>query len=103
MSPKGFSYSFGYTITEEFNHTNKLNMLVSSHQLMMKGYSWCHNGQTCTIFSAPNYCYRWRNKAAIMEVDEYLNNKILQYDANPIQRTKDEEVDCNKRIPDYFL
>ena len=68
----------------------------------MKGYGWLHDGKLCTIFSAPNYCYRCGNKAAIMEIDEYLNNNILQYGPNPIQRRNDED-NTDKRTPDYFL
>jgi serine/threonine-protein phosphatase 2A catalytic subunit len=43
-----------------------------------------NNKQVVTIFSAPNYCYRCGNKAAIMEVDENLTNKtFLQFDPAP--------------------
>ena len=103
MSPRGAGYIFGHDISEQFNHTNKLNMISRAHQLQMSGYSWCHNRQVCTIFSAPNYCYRCGNQAAIMEVDEHLKYTFLQYDPSPIQGAKDEEIGVNKRTPDYFL
>ena len=35
---------------------------------MQEGYEWAHDQQVVTIFSAPNYCYRCGNQAAIMEV-----------------------------------
>ena len=103
MSPRGAGYIFGHDISEQFNHTNKLNMISRAHQLQMNGFSWCHNKQVCTIFSAPNYCYRCGNQAAIMEVDEYLKYTFLQYDPSPVQGSKDELVGENKRTPDYFL
>ena len=34
----------------------------------MDGFNWCHSKQCVTIFSAPNYCYRCGNEAAILEV-----------------------------------
>ena len=103
MSPRGAGYIFGHDISEQFNHTNKLNMISRAHQLQMNGFSWCHNKQVCTIFSAPNYCYRCGNQAAIMEVDEYLKDTFLQYDPSPVQGSPDESVGENKRTPDYFL
>ena len=36
-----------------------------------------------TLFSAPNYCYRCGNQAAIMQLDENLNKQILQFDPAP--------------------
>ncbi len=51
-----------------------------------------------TLFSAPNYCNRCGNKAAIMEIDDYFNKKFIQY-----QEVKEENLDKNKRISDYFL
>ncbi len=36
-----------------------------------------------TVFSAPNYCYRCGNKAAIVDIDENMNHKIIQFDHAP--------------------
>ena len=102
QSPYGVFYKFGQNITKEFIYSNNLGVILRSHELQMDGYDWYHDGMICTIFSAPNYCHRCGNKAAIMELDEYFNSKILQYGPNPIQKTKDQEDD-NKRMPDYFL
>ncbi len=33
MSPRGAGYIFGHDISEQFNHTNKLNMISRAHQL----------------------------------------------------------------------
>ena len=42
----------------------------------MEGFSWSHQENVVTIFSAPNYCYRCGNQAAIMEVDEQHNRQF---------------------------
>ena len=68
ISPRGAGFTFGADITEQFNHTNGLDLVARAHQLVMEGYQWGHNKGVVTIFSAPNYCYRCGNQAAIMEV-----------------------------------
>ncbi len=76
ISPRGAGYTFGSDISEMFNHRNGLTLVSRAHQLVMDGYNWAHNMNVLTIFSAPNYCYRCGNQAAIMEVDEYLNKSL---------------------------
>ena len=58
ISPRGAGYTFGQDISEQFNHSNGLNLVSRAHQLVMEGYNWCHDQNVVTIFSAPNYCYR---------------------------------------------
>jgi serine/threonine-protein phosphatase 2A catalytic subunit len=52
-----------------------------------------------TIFSAPNYCYRCGNQAAIMELDDSLKYSFLQFDPAP----RRGEIQVTRKIPDYFL
>ena len=109
ISPRGAGYTFGQDITEQFNHANGLTFIARAHQLVMEGYQWAHNQGVITIFSAPNYCYRCGNQAAIMEVDEHLpgltgkallaHTRMTQFEPAP----RDETFNAYKRAPDYFL
>jgi len=65
----------------------------------MNGYAWTHEKNLLTIFSAPNYCYRCGNEAAIMEIDEHLKYTFLNFDPAP----RAPEPEETKRCPDYFL
>ncbi|KAF3825506.1 hypothetical protein GH733_005488 [Mirounga leonina] len=64
-----------------------------------QGYNWCHDRNVVTIFSAPNYCYRCGNQAAIMELDDTLKYSFLQFDPAP----RRGEPHVTRRTPDYFL
>ncbi|KAK1800208.1 hypothetical protein P4O66_000256 [Electrophorus voltai] len=77
ISPRGAGYTFGQDISETFNHANGLTLVSRAHQLVMEGYNWCHDRNVVTIFSAPNYCYRCGNQAAIMELDDTLKYSFL--------------------------
>ena len=100
VSPRGAGYIFGSDISKKFTQRNNLMMVNRAHQLVMKGYNWSHEKLVCTLFSAPNYCYRCGNQAGIMEVDENFKYNIQQFDPNPIKRGK---LEISKRAPDYFL
>jgi serine/threonine-protein phosphatase 2A catalytic subunit len=99
LSPRGAGYTFGADITEQFNHANGLNLVARAHQLVMEGYQWGHAKGIVTIFSAPNYCYRCGNQAAIMEVDEHMRYTFLPFDS----ANRDEALQVKTRQPDYFL
>ena len=53
------------------------------------------------MFSAPNYCYRCGNKAAIVDVDENMNHKIQQFEHAPPKGSGITEV--KRTAPAYFL
>lgn len=99
ISPRGAGYTFGQDISETFNHANGLSLTARAHQLVMEGFNWAHDGDVVTIFSAPNYCYRCGNQAAILEVDDTMNQVFLQFDPAP----REGEPVIARRTPDYFL
>lgn len=77
-----------------------LLLYVIVPQLVMEGYKWMFNDQLVTVWSAPNYCYRCGNVAAILELDEYLGRSFKVFEAAP-QETRG--VPAKKPVPDYFL
>ncbi|KAL6122551.1 Serine threonine-protein phosphatase PP2A catalytic subunit [Nucleospora cyclopteri] len=99
LSPRGAGYTFGKDVTDKFNDKNNIKMICRAHQLVNDGYAWNHENSCVTIFSAPNYCYRCGNLAAIMEMDEKGNYEFTQFDPSP-EKIEDYSV---TRIPDYFL
>ncbi|KAK4749896.1 hypothetical protein SAY87_027345 [Trapa incisa] len=99
ISPRGAGYTFGQDISEQFNHTNNLNLIARAHQLVMDGFNWAHEQKVVTIFSAPNYCYRCGNMASILEVDDFKGQTFIQFEPAP----RRGEPDVTRRTPDYFL
>ena len=84
VSPRGAGYIFGSDISKKFINTNNLMIINRAHQLVMKGFNWSHDNMICTLFSAPNYCYRCGNQAGIMEINDNFKHNIQQFDPNPI-------------------
>jgi serine/threonine-protein phosphatase 2A catalytic subunit len=107
VSPRGAGYTFGKDVSEAFNKTNGISFIVRAHQLVSDGFQWTHKsgpqdneGAVVTVFSAPNYCYRCGNRAAILEVDEHLKHQFLQFDhAAPPKAL----IESKRALPDYFL
>jgi serine/threonine-protein phosphatase 4 catalytic subunit len=52
-----------------------------------------------TVWSAPNYCYRCGNVAAILELDERLDQHFIRFDA-ALQESRSAPL---KSPPEYFL
>jgi len=101
ISPRGAGYTFGEDITTRWNLTNGLTLTVRAHQLVMEGYNYTHSQQLLTLFSAPNYCYRCGNQAAIMEIDDNFKTMIQQFEAAP--RVKGAQIQVSRSTPEYFL
>eukprot|EP00004_Rigifila_ramosa_P028802 TRINITY_DN98_c0_g1_i3.p1 TRINITY_DN98_c0_g1~~TRINITY_DN98_c0_g1_i3.p1 ORF type:complete len:303 (+),score=53.37 TRINITY_DN98_c0_g1_i3:45-911(+) len=99
ISPRGAGSTFGADVSKQFNFNNDLSLVARAHQLVMEGYSWAHEKNVITIFSAPNYCSRCGNQAAIMEVDESMNKKLVQFEPAP----RRGEPHVTRRTPEYFL
>ncbi|KAF8410806.1 hypothetical protein HHK36_003343 [Tetracentron sinense] len=83
ISPRGAGYLFGGNVVTSFNHSNNIDFICRAHQLVMEGYKWMFNNQIVTVWSAPNYCYRCGNVAAILELDENLNKEFRVFEAAP--------------------
>lgn len=66
VSKRGIAIAFGPDVTKAFCELNKLNYIIRSHEVKLRGYEVAHNDQCITVFSAPNYCDTMGNDGAIV-------------------------------------
>ena len=100
MSPRGAGYLFGGDVVAEFCMTNNVSQVARAHQLVMDGYKKMFNDTLVTVWSAPNYCYRCGNVAAILQLDENLNPEYKKFEA---ASNETRGVPAKKPAPEYFL
>lgn len=104
LSPRGAGFLFGKNEVEKFLHTNKVELIARAHQLVMEGYKEMFDGGLVTVWSAPNYCYRCGNVAAVLRINDDMNKEYTIFEAvqardsggNLILPTKKPQMD-------YFL
>jgi len=99
VSPRGAGWLFGSRVTNEFVTINNLEVIARAHQLVNDGYKFMFNKQLVTVWSAPNYCYRCGNVAAILAMDKDLKQDFKIFAAVP----DDQRKVPSKQPAPYFL
>jgi len=99
LSPRGGGWLFGSRPTAEFVELNNLELIARAHQLVAEGYSYKFNDKLVTVWSAPNYCYRCGNVAAILALDSNMKRDFKIFDAVP----NEDRVIPTKSTIKYFL
>lgn len=69
--PRKCSYFFGKQAASEFRRNNTILSIIRAHEVQIEGYKMHYWGETAfpvvvTIFSAPEYCGNYNNKAGVI-------------------------------------
>ena len=65
---RGSGWEFGPDVARQFLYVNGLSLIARAHQLVMEGYRFSATNRVVTVWSAPNYCDRFNNRACVMQV-----------------------------------
>lgn len=95
---RGCGWIFGYAATREFIDQNGITAIIRAHEVQRAGYGLNKFQRpeplVITVFSAPNYCDFYANKAAVMRIappvydtgeeqDQHTRLEFIQYDCVP--------------------
>lgn len=69
-SQRGAGFIFGKNAIIEFLRKVNCKYLIRSHQLVFNGIEELFSKRCITVWSAPNYCYKCKNIAAIIIIEE---------------------------------
>ena len=111
VNARGAGFLFGEIVTKKFCYFNSISLICRAHQLVMEGFkSYFTNNQVCTVWSAPNYCYRCGNTASTLSINysnisesspsTSYNYNILLFNATDYNQTGDL---AKYPPPEYFL
>ncbi|KAK6466001.1 Metallo-dependent phosphatase-like protein [Scheffersomyces coipomensis] len=85
---RGCSYSYTYKASCQFLERNNLLCIIRAHEAQSTGYRMYKRTKkvmfpsVLTLFSAPNYCDNYHNKAAVLKYDGKVMN-IRQFENSP--------------------
>eukprot|EP00796_Vickermania_ingenoplastis_P004005 gene4005-2860_t len=84
---RGCSYVFSHGAAVSFLETNKMLTLIRGHEAQAEGFRLYRNGpkgfpSVICLFSAPNYCDTYDNRAAVLSISEGVL-KLRQFNSSP--------------------
>lgn len=86
-------------VTKDFMQINNLELICRAHQLVNEGIKFMFDEKLVTVWSAPNYCYRCGNVAAILRFDTAKQRLPIIFPAVP----ESQRVKPPPNTTPYFL
>ncbi|KDO21509.1 hypothetical protein SPRG_12473 [Saprolegnia parasitica CBS 223.65] len=85
-SLRGAGVEFGDDVTVEFCATNKVALVIRSHECVPEGYAIQHGGRLITLFSASRYCGTQLNQGAYLTLGADCKPEIQQFMAPALEQ-----------------